>query len=113
MVAVGVPVAVLEILGRLALDYQVAGGVLIEAADDIQQRRLAAAGVAKDRDEFALAELDAHTFKCDDLAVACRVLLDDILSFSIYSTSYEKFTVLDKAVVICYTCNGYKCNISL
>ena len=51
MVAVGVPVAVLEILGRLAL--------------------------------------------------------------SIYSTSYEKFTVLDKAVVICYTCNGYKCNISL
>jgi hypothetical protein len=81
MVTVGVPVAVLEILGRLALDYQVAGGVLIETADDIQQRRLAAAGVAKDRDEFALAELDAHTPEGDDLAVACRVLLDDIFEF--------------------------------
>ena len=36
MVAVGVPVAVAELLRRAAGDQQVAGRILVEAADDIQ-----------------------------------------------------------------------------
>jgi len=41
VVAVGVPVAVLVLLGRDAIDDQVAGVVVIQTSDDVEHRRLA------------------------------------------------------------------------
>ena len=43
MVAVGVPITILEILGGLAVNDKVALGILIETADYVEQGRLAAA----------------------------------------------------------------------
>ena len=39
MIAIRIPITVLEMLGRSMIDQQIAAGVMIQAADDIQQRR--------------------------------------------------------------------------
>ena len=56
VVAVGVPVAVLILLRGAAVYHEVALGVLVEAADDVQQRRLAAAARPQYGDELVLPE---------------------------------------------------------
>ena len=67
MVAVGVPVPVFVILGGAAVDQQIAAGVLIQSADDVQQSGLAAAGGPQDGDKLALPEFqtDALVFLGD------------------------------------------------
>src|SRR5699024_7558317 len=42
------------------VDDDVAGIVLVEAADDVEHRRLAGARWAEDRDEFVVPERDGH-----------------------------------------------------
>ena len=59
VVAVGVPVAVFEVLGGDALDDEVAVRVVVQPADDVQKRGLAAARLAEDGHEFLSAEAEA------------------------------------------------------
>ena len=60
MVAVGIPIGVSKVLGGFVVYDKVAGGVLIKPADDVQQRRFAAAGMAEDCYKFVLPELQIH-----------------------------------------------------
>ena len=57
VVAVAVPVGVGKVLRRLAVDDEIAARIVVETADDVEQRRLAAARMAEDGDKLALAEL--------------------------------------------------------
>ena len=56
VVPVGVPFPFRELLRGLPPDDQVPGGIPVQAADDVQQRGLAAAGGPQDRGELAPAE---------------------------------------------------------
>ena len=63
MIAVAVPVLAFEILGRLTPDDQVAGGILIQTADDVQQGGFAAAGLTQNGYKFRGTEFDADTLQ--------------------------------------------------
>ena len=60
VVAVGVPIPVGILLGGAAVDDEVAAGVLVQAADNVQQGGLAASGMAQHRHKLALPEAQAH-----------------------------------------------------
>ena len=60
VVAGGVPVAVLVLFGRDAVDDKVACVVVVESADDIEQRRLPRTRRPENRHELAVAEGDGH-----------------------------------------------------
>ena len=75
MVPVGIPVAVGVLLCRAAVYYKIAACVLIEAAYDIQQRRLAAAGVTEHGDEFGFSELKVDALERVHRLIADRVVL--------------------------------------
>ena len=77
MVAVCVPVAILVMLGRGAVDDQVTFGVLIQATDDIQHGGLAAAGGAEDGHKLILAEGQVDPLEGMDNAITGRVILFD------------------------------------
>ena len=79
VVAVGIPVAVAKVLGGFAVDDQVPGGILIQAPDDVQQRGLAAAGVAQDGHKLAFTEFQVHTLQRMDHGVPGDVILLDRL----------------------------------
>ncbi len=81
VVAVGVPVAVAEVFGGLAVDNEVTGAVLVEAAYDVQQRRLAAAGVTENGHELVPAEAQAHALERVHDRVARRIVLFDVDQF--------------------------------
>ena len=55
-----VPVAILVFLGRDAVDDEVARVVVVEPADDVEQRRLPRTRRPEDRHELAVAEGDGH-----------------------------------------------------
>ena len=57
VVAVAVPVGVGKVLRRLAVDDEIAARIVVETADDVEHRCLAAARMAEDGDKLALAEL--------------------------------------------------------
>ena len=80
-VAVGVPIAGTEFLGGLIVDDEVAVGVLIQAADDVEQRGLAAAGRPQNGDEFALAEIEVDAFHGVHDGVRHAIVLDDVDEF--------------------------------
>ena len=61
MISVAVPVSILEILGGLSVDVQVARGVPVKAADDVQQSCLAAARLSEYGYELVLTEINADT----------------------------------------------------
>ncbi|MNP78906.1 hypothetical protein D3C76_1766270 [compost metagenome] len=56
IIAVGVPIAVLEGLGGGAVNDQVAAVVLIQAADQVEAGGFAGAAGSQNRDKFILAE---------------------------------------------------------
>ena len=60
VVAECVPVAVLVFLGRDAVDDEVARVVVVEPADDVEQRRLPRTRRPEDCHELAVAEGDGH-----------------------------------------------------
>ena len=59
---------------RLAVDADGAGLDRQEAADQIEQRRLAAAGGPEQRDEFAVADFERHLVERQHLAPARRTI---------------------------------------
>ena len=81
VVAVGVPVTVGELLGGFSVDDQVTGGVAIQAADDVQQRGLAAAGLSQNGDEFAFPEGDADAFQRPNRGAAGLIVLHNVFQF--------------------------------
>ena len=81
VVAVGVPVTVVIFLRGAAVDDEVAGGVAVEPADDVQQRGLTAAGLAEDCNKLILAEGDVDALERLDLRRAGLVYLGDVFQF--------------------------------
>ena len=78
VVPVGVPVPVLEGFGGAPVDDQVAVGVLVQAADDVQQGGLAAARRAQDGHELRAPELDADPFQGVDDGGAHGIIFFDV-----------------------------------
>ena len=56
VVSVNVPVSVLIILGASATDNKVTGGVMVEAANQVQKRGLSATGGTENRNKFLVSE---------------------------------------------------------
>src|SRR5699024_3543193 len=81
VVAVGVPIAVAEVLGRATAYYEVTACVLVESANDVEHRGLSAAGRTEYRHEFILTEAEADPFQCLHGVVSSRVVLDYVLKF--------------------------------
>ena len=63
VIAVDVPIAVFEVPRGLALDDEVARGVLIEPADDVEEGGFSAARRAQNAHELVGAEVEAHPFE--------------------------------------------------
>ena len=63
VVAVGIPIAVAEVLGRSPTDYEVAAIVAVKSSDDVQKRGLSAAGRAENRNELLLAKGNIYSAK--------------------------------------------------
>ena len=79
MVPVGIPVPLRKLLCGLSADDQIPGSIPVQAADDIQQRGLAAAGRPQDRGKFTLAKDQINTPERFNLRVSGGIVLDDIL----------------------------------
>ena len=97
VVAVGVPVRVCKAPGGLVVDDQVARAVVVEPADDVQQRRLAAAGVAEDRHKFVLAELQIHALERVHGRLSDDIVLFDPAQFQHGVPSIRKQVLVDTA----------------
>ena len=81
VVAVGVPVGVRKILGGFPVDHQVAGGILVKTADDVQKRCLAAAGVTQYGHKFALPKFQINALQRVDGGIPGEIVFSDILEF--------------------------------
>ena len=81
VVAIGVPVLVAVAFGGAPVDDEVARGVLVQAADDVEQRRLAAARLPQHAHELAVAERDVDALERVDDGIAGRVVLGDAFEF--------------------------------
>mgnify|MGYP002438288703 CR=1 FL=1 len=79
VVAVGVPVAVGVLPGGDAVDDKVAAVVAVQAADDVQQRRLAGAARAEDGDKFVVAQVQADIVQRFLDKVARAVFFSDVV----------------------------------
>ena len=64
VVAVDVPIVAGELFRGDAVDDQIAGSAVVEAADDIERGRLPAARRAEDRDEFIFPEAKRNALQC-------------------------------------------------
>ena len=81
VVAVGVPLALLEVLRALALDDQLAVVVAVQPADDVEEGRLARAAFAQHGDELLLAEGNGDAVYGARLQLAHAVHLSDVFQF--------------------------------
>ena len=81
MVSVNVPVAVLKFLGGFTAYDEVARGVPVKTAYDVEHSGLSAARFSEDRNEFILAELQADTVQRSHLGVARGITFYDIIEF--------------------------------
>ena len=81
VVAVGVPVPVAVLLCGDTVDEQVARRVAVQTADDVQKRRLAAAGRTENGDKFIVAKAQAHAAERVHALCAAAVILCDRLEF--------------------------------
>ena len=75
-IAVSVPVSVLVVAGGHPVHDDVAVGVAIKSAYDVEERRLAAARRSQDSDEFAGTEGDGNALQNMDGILAHRVIFD-------------------------------------
>ena len=78
MVAVHVPVAVAELLGGAPVYDEVARGVFVQTAYDVEQRGLAAAGRTEHGYKFALAEIECHAAKSGYVLPRDLIVLNDV-----------------------------------
>lgn len=60
MIAVGIPVPVLVLLGGDAVDDQIAGIVTVQAADDIQKGGFSRTAGPQNGNEFIVPQIQAH-----------------------------------------------------
>ena len=81
VVAVGVPLALLEVLRALALDDQLAVVVAVQPADDVEEGRFARAAFAQHGDELLLAEGNGDAVYGARLQLAHAVHLSDVFQF--------------------------------
>ena len=79
VVAVGIPVAGLVVLRRNAVDDEVAALEAVEAADDVEHRRLAGTGLAQHGHELVVAERHGDLVERHLHEVGGLVGLDDLL----------------------------------
>ena len=79
MIPVGIPVPFRKLFCGFSPDHQIAGGVPVQAADNIQQRCFSAAGRPQDRGKFTVAELQVHTPERLHPGVARRIILHNVL----------------------------------
>ena len=79
VVAVGIPVPVGIVLGRNAVDDEIAAVIAVQTADDVQKRGLTGAGGAQDGYEFVVPEGQAHPVQGHLDKIAGLILLADIL----------------------------------
>ena len=77
MIAVDVPIAVGIRLGGFSLNDEVARRVLVEPADDVEQRRLAAPGRAEDADKLVAAEFKIDPAQSADTGIGYLVIFLD------------------------------------
>jgi hypothetical protein len=78
VVAVGVPVPILEVLGGLAVDEKVALGVAIQAAYDVEQSGLTTARGAQDGHELTLAKVNTDSVQRLDVGISDVIALLDV-----------------------------------
>ena len=78
VVAVGVPVGVRELSGGAPVDDQVSRAEAVQAADDVQQCRLAAAGVAQDRDKLALTKFEVDSLERVNFGIGDHIVFFDV-----------------------------------
>ncbi|MCY1295995.1 hypothetical protein D9M70_453610 [compost metagenome] len=69
----------IEVGDALAVDQIVAAGRLIEAAENVHQRRLAGAGLADDRHELARLDIEGEAVQDLDGEIAVEIGLADVL----------------------------------
>ena len=70
VVAVGVPIAVLELLGGGTVNNQIALGIAVQTAHDVQQGGLTASGLTQDGHKLAVAEGEGNPVQCLHRVVA-------------------------------------------
>ena len=80
-VAVGVPVLVTILRGGDAVHADVTARIAVQAAHDVEECGLAAAGRSEDGDEFALSELHGHAAESEHALVFRAVLFGYINEF--------------------------------
>ncbi len=71
-------------LDGLAVHGDAAARGLLKPADDVEQRRLSAAGGAHDADELVLVNVKVHSVQGGHLALAGIELLDDVVDVNLY-----------------------------
>ena len=74
VVTVNVPIVILIRLGGFSVDHQIARGVLVQAADDVEHRRLTATGRAENGHEFVTAETQVYPLQGVD-HLPCRFVI--------------------------------------
>lgn len=79
VVAVGIPVAALVLLGGDAVDHQIAGIIMVEPADNVEQRGFARSGRTEDGHELAVAQVQADIVQRLLHEIAGFVLFGDAL----------------------------------
>ena len=86
MVAVGIPIPRGKVLRRASADDKIAGGILIQSADDVQKRRLSAAGRPKHSDKFMPPEPDRHALQRVNGGVSGLIVLYDLFQLKHWVT---------------------------
>ena len=81
VVAIGIPIAVAEFLGGAAGNQKIAAGILIQPADNVQQRGFPAAGRAQNRCELAGTKPQINPPQGLHPAVSRLIILDNLFQF--------------------------------
>ena len=90
VVAVGIPVLIGIALGGSPVDHEVARGVVVKAADDIEQGRLAAARLSKDAHELPIAESCRYALEGAHGRIARGVVLGYVLKLE-HEAPFDSF----------------------
>ncbi len=102
VVAVGIPVSVLILFGRDAVDDQIAGIVTVQAADDIQKGGFSRTAGPQNGNKFIVPQIQTHIPQCVLYQFTGFVLLRDMLDlkhegpFLCYDALFPRETPMDK-----------------
>lgn len=81
MVPVRIPIAVGEFFRADPVDQKIATAVMIQPADDIEQRGFSAAGRSQNRNEFGIPERQGYAFQCVNDRIAGVIIFLNIDEF--------------------------------